>query len=200
MGSIGTGKAKAESPLEKTYKKELNSEKYIDSDKLREYMNSNQDIKYQYSYDEVVKEIESLELQEEKGIQLGDTVEVAKWFKFDLPNTAIQPRRVTVVGETEKAWKVDIETESLSGEHDMHFQKYMPKSAVSNPLKKLKNWKEEAEKKAMGRARYSEMIKFAKENNIKGVREKLRKETILDKISAAGYEYDYTTGKGKKKG
>lgn len=37
---------------------------------------------------------------------------------------------------------------------------------------------------------YEALLKFAKENNVKGVRKGMKKETILNKIHDAGLEYN----------
>lgn len=127
------------------------------------------------------------------GAKIGDEVHRAEWFNFDLPSYAMQPYNVKIIGESDsgKAWKVDIETESLSGEHDLYFTRFMPKSAVVTKSQMEAQRKAERKRYEQGKQKYSAMVKFAKENGVKGVREGLRKETILEKIKKAGLSYKY---------
>lgn len=124
---------------------------------------------------------------------VGDRVHVADWFSFTLPNYAIQPSVVRIIGESAsgKAWLVDVETETQDGERDLVYQKYMPKAAAVTDaqLKAAEKIREKNYKD--GQKRYAAMVEFAKKNNIKGVRVGLRKETILEKIRKAGSDYKY---------
>lgn len=125
--------------------------------------------------------------------KIGDDVHRADWFQFDLPSYAAQPYSVKIIGESAsgKAWKVDIETESISGEHDLNFTRFMPKSAAVTKAQRAAQQKAERKKYEQGKKKYSAMLKFAKENGVKGVREGLKKETILEKIKKAGLKYEY---------
>lgn len=125
--------------------------------------------------------------------KIGDEVYPADWFKFELPNYAAQPYSVRIIEESTsgKAYKVDIDTDTIDGERDLHYTKYIPKSAVITKAQREEQLQREKARFEQGKQRYSEMLKFAKEHNVKGVREGLRKETILNKIKQAGLEYNY---------
>lgn len=125
--------------------------------------------------------------------KIGDEVYPADWFKFELPNYVMQPYSVKIIEESTsgKAYKVGIDTETIDGERDLHYTKYIPKSAVMTKVQREEQLQKEKARFEQGKQRYSEMLKFAKEHNIKGVREGLRKETILNKIKQAGLEYNY---------
>lgn len=126
-------------------------------------------------------------------LKIGDTAVVDDWFKFDLPNYAMQPKKVTIVGESTsgKAWKVDIETESKSGEHDLYFTRYAPKKALISQQESTNRIKQAQDRIDTGKQKYNDMVDFAKSKGIKGVRVGLKKDTILKKIKEAGYSYNY---------
>lgn len=100
-----------------------------------------------------------------------------------------------IIGETEKAWKMVFDTESLDGEHDVSFTSWVPKSVAETKKeyeKRVDKEIRESEKRyEKGKKRYAKMIEFAKSNGVKGVRIGLRKETILEKIKKAGLKYKY---------
>lgn len=127
------------------------------------------------------------------GAKIGDEVFKADWFNFELPYYAIQPSRVQIIGESAsgKAWKVKIETGTIDGERDLYFTRYMPKAAIITKAQEEAWQKENIKKFEKGKQKYSKMIQFAKEHGVKGVREGLRTETILDKIKKAGLSYNH---------
>lgn len=134
--------------------------------------------------------------QKKEGIQIGERVHVKGWFtdKIDMPGYAMRIHEydsVTIVEERGKAYKIAIETESLSGEHDLVIERFVPKSVVMTEREYEKLEDDRAARFEDGKKRYEKMIKFAKENGVKGVRVGLRKETILRKIEAAGLSYEY---------
>jgi hypothetical protein len=125
--------------------------------------------------------------------QIGDEVYVADWFKFDLPEYAMQPRRVRILEESasRKAWKVDIDTETKDGERGLYYTKFIPKAAVKTKGQVEFEQKQAQKNFESGAKRYNKMIEFAKAHGVKGVRVGLRKETILEKIKKAGLKYKY---------
>lgn len=126
-------------------------------------------------------------------IKVGDNVYVADWFDFDLPNYAIQPHRVTIVGESKsgKAYKVDIDTETIDGERDLYYTKFIPKSAVKTKKQVEYEDRQATKRFNRGKKRYENMLKYAREKGVKGVRKGMRKETILKKMKEAGINYNY---------
>lgn len=127
------------------------------------------------------------------GIDAGTVVQVADWFTFDLPNYAIQPKRVTIVGESKsgKAYKVDIDTETIDGERALYYTKFIPKAAVKTQEQVEYEYIQATERFNRGKKRYENMLKYAKEKGVKGVRKGMRKETILKKMEEAGINYNY---------
>lgn len=125
--------------------------------------------------------------------KIGDIITIAEWFHLDLPDYAIRPSEAEIIGESAsgKAWKVWVETETLDGERDLHFTKYMPKAAARSPSEQLKAEADAEKRYRAGQKRYEKMIDFAKKNGIKGVRVGMRKETILARIKKAGLNYKY---------
>lgn len=126
------------------------------------------------------------------GDEIG-TDAIKEWFraKLNIPNHAIFPSKAQIVEESEKAWKLDMDTETLDGERDLHYTRWVPKSAVMTPKEIEKADKEQQLRFETGKAKYEKMVAFAKERGVKGVREGLRKETILKKLRQAGYDYKY---------
>lgn len=128
-----------------------------------------------------------------KSAKIGDEVYIAKWFKLELPSYAMQPHSVKITGESAsgKAWKIDVDTETKDGEKDLYFSKYVPKAAVLTKSQRAEASKASQNRYESGKQKYSAMIKFAKDNGVKGVRTGMRKETILEKIKKAGLKYSY---------
>ncbi len=128
--------------------------------------------------------------------KIGDKVYIKDWFvsKVDLPNYAMKPTGlVEIVGESKsgKAYKVSIDTETLDGERDLHFERFVPKSVIETRSQRKKSEKEAEKRYNQGVKKYEKMIEFAKKNGVKGVRPGLRKETILKKIRDHGLNYNY---------
>ena len=135
----------------------------------------------------------------DKPLAVGETGYVQDWFidKVNMPSYAMRPRtnmEVTIEGETEKAWKVSIYTETRDGERDVWVKTYVPKSVTmtKSAYEKDKQAREKEQDRRFkaGQAKYNKMLDFAKANNVKGVRVGLRSETILKKIEAAGLSYN----------
>lgn len=85
--------------------------------------------------------------------------------------------------ETEKAYLLSFEACTLAGD-DVIVKAWCPKSATMSV--------EEAQNEvAVKMSRYEQLIAFAKENGIKGVRKGLKAVTILQKIKQAGLVYNY---------
>lgn len=112
-----------------------------------------------------------------------------------MPDYALQPYEAKIIGETEKAWKVSIECVTRDGENNVYFTKFMPKKAAMTKAERKRADEAEINRFKAGAERYSKMIEFAKAHGVKGVREGLRKETILKKIKDKGLDYDYYKGK-----
>lgn len=126
--------------------------------------------------------------------KIGDHVYIKDWFldKLELPYYAMKPTwKVQIIEEREKAYKVSIDTETLDGERDLHYTKFVPKSVVETQSQRKKAEKESRKRYETGKQKYDKMIAFAKEHEIKGVRVGLKKETILEKIRKAGFDYKY---------
>lgn len=91
-----------------------------------------------------------------------------------------------IIKETEKAYLLEIEWCTVDGEYDGFSNRWIPKSCTLTVDEQIEI--EEKQEKAFedGCKRYEKLLKFAKENDVKGVRKGLRKETILKKIEDAG--------------
>lgn len=125
--------------------------------------------------------------------KVGDKIVTADWFNFELPSYAIQTNRAQIIGESAsgKAWKVQIETETLDGERDLNLVRYMPKSAALSPSQQAKAAEERGKRFEQGQKKYNKMIDFAKKHGVKGVRAGMRKETVLERIKKAGLTYKW---------
>lgn len=92
---------------------------------------------------------------------------------------------LTIIRETEKA--VLIEFYSDFGK----LNKWIPKSCLMTE-EDFRKEEERQEKRVKrfeeGQRKYNELIEFAKENKVKGVRVGWRKETIINKIKDAGLD------------
>ena len=123
----------------------------------------------------------------------GQEVWVKDWFrdKIDLPAYALPPKKVTIIEERGKAYKVFVDTETRDGERSVHFERYVPKSVVETDKQHRAAEKAADKRYETGVQKYAKMIEFAKSHGVKGVREGLRKDTILKKLKAAGYDYKY---------
>lgn len=128
---------------------------------------------------------------------VGDEIRVADWFrnKIDKPAYAMPPHGGIIVGESAsgKAFKVSFDTETLDGERDISFTRYVPKSVVKTVAQYNKDRAEEQKRmdKAYetGKQKYEKLLNFAK-GKIQ-VRKNMRKDTILAKLKEAGYDYTW---------
>lgn len=129
----------------------------------------------------------------ERPLAIGDDAIVADWFSFDLPSYAMRPGEVRIIGESKsgKSWKVDIETETLDGERDLYFTRYMPKAAAKTYAQAEREYKEQKKRFEEGVKKYEKLVEFAKKSGVKGVRVGMRKETILKKLNEKGIDYKY---------
>lgn len=118
-----------------------------------------------------------------------EELEIKSWFV--LKNFTSEERYAEsvsdkeIVRETEKA--VLIKFVSDFG----IFTKWIPKSCLMTE-EDFRIEKEKEERRIArfkeGQRKYEELVKFAKENNVKGIRIGWRKETIVNKIKDAGLE------------
>lgn len=126
-------------------------------------------------------------LEEEKDVKV--ELKVKQWF---IDKNFTQDERyvasvsdLSIIRETEKA--VLIQFYSDFGK----FNKWVPKSCLMTEedfreeKARFDKWVDAFDE---GKRRYEELVKFAKENKIKGVRIGLRKQTIINKIKDAGLE------------
>lgn len=128
---------------------------------------------------------------------VGDEIRVADWFrsKIDRPAYAMAPWGGTIVGESAsgKAFKVSFDTETLDGERDISFTRYVPKSVVKTVAQYERD--RAAEQKRMdkayetGKQKYEKLLNFAK-GKVK-VRNRMKKDTIIAKLKEAGYDYTW---------
>lgn len=115
-------------------------------------------------------------------------VYIKDWFfnkiKYEERGFHIFNGKFDVIDETEKAYKLSIEMNSLDGEYNKVKSRWIPKSASMS---------EEEYKTALNdrKTRYEKAIDFAKNKGVKGVRKGMKKTTILKKIRDAGFEYEY---------
>lgn len=102
---------------------------------------------------------------------------------------------MTILEKRPKAIKVGFTLETLDGEHDIHLKRWIPKSALESRKAYTKAEAERdkaaAKKYNEGKTKYDKLIKFAKENNVKGVRVGLRKDTIIAKLKDKGIDYKW---------
>lgn len=129
---------------------------------------------------------------------------VKKWFQskmtnnLSFPNRMATDKKLTVVRETEKAYLVDVYTYGLGVDWDGYVSVWVPKSCVQSDEERAAEDAKEAQRETEQEARYNngcekyaKLIEWCKANNVKGVRSGLRKETIMNKIAAAGLVYEY---------
>lgn len=116
-------------------------------------------------------------------------IEIKSWFV--LKNFTSEERYVEsvsdkeVIKESEKAVLIKFVSDFGS------FTKWIPKSCLMTEEDyRIEREKEieRAKRFEEGKKRYGQLIKFAKENKVKGIRIGLRKETIINKIKDAGLE------------
>lgn len=129
--------------------------------------------------------------------QVGDEIRVADWFrdKVDRPSYAMAPYGGRIIGESasRKAFKVSFDTETLDGERDISFTRYVPKSVVKTVAQDERDRAAEQKRymKAYetGKQKYEKLLSFAKGKV--NVRNKMRKDTIIAKLKEAGYDYKW---------
>ena len=92
--------------------------------------------------------------------------------------------------ETEKAYLLCIAWDYTS---DLYrtLKVWVPKSATMTDEEYREEQRKEDERFEEGCKRYENLVAFAKEHGIKGIRVGMRKNTILTKIAEAGLEYAY---------
>lgn len=123
-------------------------------------------------------------------------VYIKEWFlrKMNSENNGyyqFSKGKCIVEKETEKAYLLDVEYYTLDGEDDGVKQKWCPKSCTMTVEEKEAEEKAQEKRFFDGCNRYEKMISFAKDNGVKGVRERMKKETVLNKIKQAGLVYEY---------
>lgn len=96
-----------------------------------------------------------------------------------------------IVRETEKAYLLSYETETIDGERDITVSFWCPKSCTMTEEEAAAEGKAKAQRFMEGKERYAKLIEYAKANGIKGIRTGMRKETVLAKIRTAGLNYEY---------
>lgn len=120
-------------------------------------------------------------------------VYIKDWFlnriELGYGKRAVNEQLCNIIKQTEKAYLLDVEWYTVDGEYDGSTYKWVPKSCTFT-MKEHADIEERQEKAFEdGCRRYENLINFAKNNNVKGIRVGLRKETILKKIKEAGLEY-----------
>lgn len=96
--------------------------------------------------------------------------------------------------ETEKAFQVFVEYTTIDGEYEGEKLVWVPKSCTMTREEYLKEEAEAEKRFEDGKAAYDNLVAWAKENGVKGVRVGMRKTTILEKIEKAGLTYPETKG------
>lgn len=109
--------------------------------------------------------------------------------KIDIPSYAVPMAEVKVVKETEKAYLVDMDTETIGGEKDLYLQVWVPKKCTMTKEEYFEEKRRCVEVFENGKKMYAALVDFCKKNNIKGARVGLRKETLLKKVHEAGLEF-----------
>ena len=126
------------------------------------------------------------------------TVFVKEWFmsKIKMENNGwgFWGNSGEVVRETAKAYLLKMSAYTIDGEIDGFLQVWAPKSCTVETMEELENEarrhneyeiKRQERFEAACKA-YQELIAYAQAHGVKGVREGLRKETIIRKIQNAG--------------
>ncbi len=120
-----------------------------------------------------------------------NTVYVKDWFinKIEVPSGwLVVGRKLDIMKETEKAYLGYIETVRCDGEYETIHKVWVPKSCTESEEEMLKHAEAMTIKFENG-LKYNEMlVKFAKDNGIKGIRVGLRTATLEKKIREAGLE------------
>ena len=119
-----------------------------------------------------------------------ENIFVQKWFmskiKQDNRNFNFFSRTGDIMKETEKAYLISFEVSSLDGEWDGVKHIWVPKKCTMTEAE-YKAELEEAESRFLaGCEAYDNLLAFAKQHGVKGVRSGMRKSTIEQKIREAG--------------
>lgn len=93
-----------------------------------------------------------------------------------------------IIRVTEKAMLVMLEYD-CHGIAEKHFEIWIPKSVVLTEDEYKAETEVEKDKYLSGSESYAELVAWAKANGVKGVRNKMRRETIMAKIKEAGLTY-----------
>ncbi len=88
----------------------------------------------------------------------------------------------TIERETEKAFLVSVE-----GPKRSKIAEWIPKSALKTDADNEAG----RQRRRSRKERYDNLVKFAKDNKVPGVRNRMKAQTILDKIRKAGLDYKY---------
>lgn len=96
-----------------------------------------------------------------------------------------------IIRVTEKAMLVMLEYD-CHGIAEKHFETWIPKSCVLTEEEYKAEGVAEKDRYIAGCQSYGELVAWAKANGVKGVRNKMRRETIMAKIKEAGLTYPPT--------
>ena len=122
-----------------------------------------------------------------------NTVYIKKWFmaniKRDHRNFIFSTREAEVVRETEKAYQVFLACASIDGEWDGDKLIWVPKSCTMTVEEYRAEQDAEQKRFEDGCKAYDQLIAFAKDNGVKGVRSGMRRSTIEQKMREAGIAY-----------
>lgn len=125
---------------------------------------------------------------------MNETVYIQKWFMSKIRaqfngNYFFNTRMAEVVRETEKAYQVFIECGRIDGEWDGDKLIWVPKKCTMTE-EEYQAEQAAAEKRFEdGCKAYDQLLAFAKEHGVKGVRSGMRKSTIEQKMREAGVVY-----------
>lgn len=121
------------------------------------------------------------------------TVYIKEWFlnKMEIPSYAIPEQKVEVVRETEKAYYVVMNTETVDGEKDLSLKYWVPKKCTMTEEEYEEEESNYIERRLESERKYNALVAFCKENGVKGARVGLRVATLLKKIEDAGLVYTY---------
>lgn len=124
------------------------------------------------------------ELKESHDLKVKDwvSIELLHWQK---PSGGYDHWRTDfyILRETEKAVQIEIDIESLDCEWEGTSKHWIPKSGFES---RLEYEQREEERFQNGKDKYEKLINFCKENNVKGCRVGMRKDTLLCKIEDLG--------------
>lgn len=93
-----------------------------------------------------------------------------------------------IIRVTEKAMLVMLEYD-CHGIAEKHFETWIPKACVLTEDEYKAEVATEKDRYTAGYLPYAELVEWAKANGVKGVRNKMRRETIMTKIKEAGLIY-----------